>query len=139
MNIDLHYYFTGSYPNGYLRVMKSFELAQFQTGLSADDRLGLLRALAAQIAKDIPPFVFGEIPETPTLEWIRERLHHVLNDSSEHMSRSLSAILYRIDITESRIKQAMAQTDANERLELLVQLILEREAYKVWLRRHYRP
>jgi hypothetical protein len=119
--------------------MKSFELTQFQTGLSADDRLGLLRALAAQIAKDIPPFVFGEIPETPTLEWIRERLYHVLNDSSEQMGRSLSAILYRIDITESRIKQAMAQTDANERLELLVQLILEREAYKVWLRRHYRP
>jgi hypothetical protein len=33
----------------------------------------------------------------------------------------------------------MTQTDAGERLQLLVQLILEREAYKVWLRRHYRP
>ncbi|MFN5621882.1 MAG: hypothetical protein ACK478_11315 [Flavobacteriales bacterium] len=119
--------------------MKGFELATLEKGLSAEERLFLLQSLAAQIAKDIYPIELGDIPETPTIEWIRLRLHQTLNDSSEHISRSLSAILYRIDIPEKRIKQAMAESNPNQRLELLVQFILEREAYKVWLRHHYRP
>jgi len=118
--------------------MKGFELSQLQTGISADERIILLQSLAAQIAKDIQPIVFGDIPQTPTLDWIRSQLYHVLNASSDEISRSLSAILYRIDVPEMRIRQAMAQSDPNERLELLVQFILEREAYKVWLRSHYR-
>jgi hypothetical protein len=139
MNMDLQYLFMGSYPNDYLSDMKEFELAQIQTGLSQEDRVILLRSLAAQIAKDLHPIAFGDIPASPTLDWIRLHLHRVLNDSSDHMSRSLSAILYRIDVPETRIRQAMAQSEPNERLDLLVQFILEREAYKVWLRHHYRP
>lgn len=139
MNIDLHYYFTGCYPNCYLADMKGFELATLETGLDPEQRLMLLRALAAQIAKDLAPIQLGEIPESPTLEWIRSQLHHTLNQSSEHLGRSLSAILYRIDIPEKRIKQVMADSEPTHRLELLVQFILEREAYKVWLRHHYRP
>lgn len=119
--------------------MKGFELSTLETGLSSEDRLLLLQSLAAQIAKDIYPIVMGEIPETPTLAWIRLRLREAFNDSSDQLNRSLSAILYRIDIPEKRIKQAMAESDANQRLELLVQFVLEREAYKVWLRHHYRP
>ena len=138
MNIDLHYYFIEFPPNSYLADMKGFELSQLHTGLSADERIILLQSLAAQIAKDIQPIVFGDIPQSPTLEWIRSQLYRVLNDSSDHISRSLSAILYRIDVPAMRIRQAMAQSDPNERLELLVQFILEREAYKVWLRHHYR-
>lgn len=99
----------------------------------------LLHLLAQQIAKDLLPYEFGVIPELPSSVWLRTKLHEVLNDYVQTRPDSLSAMLYRMDISEAKIKSAMQSATPDERLNTLMQLVLEREAMKIWIRVHFKP
>jgi len=99
----------------------------------------LLKALAEQIAKDLAHYDFGPIPESPDSTWIISSLRIALNQLVVEQGTSLGAVLYRIDVSEQKIKRAMAAAGSDERLDLLTQHVLEREAAKVWMRYNYKP
>lgn len=111
----------------------------FPGEVSLGGRPKLLKALAEQIAKDLSTFDFGPIPESPDAAWIIASLRMALNHLVVEQGKSLGAVLYRIDVNEQKIKRAMAATGSDERLELLTQHVLEREAVKVWTRFNYTP
>jgi hypothetical protein len=105
--------------------------------LPAESQADFLRKLAAQLAKDLYPVEWAELPETPTPREIQAQLRQsVASLISEHNS-SLGNVLYRIDLPEGKIRALMAATAAEERADVLTQQILEREAKKVWMRMHY--
>jgi len=111
----------------------------FPGDVNPANRPRLLKALAEQIAKDLAPFDFGEIPENPNAAWISSALRQALNLLVVEQGKSLGAVLYRIDVNERKIKRAMAAAGSDERLDLLTQHVLEREAAKVWMRHNYTP
>jgi hypothetical protein len=119
--------------------MPTEALIPFPGVITEHERPRLLKALAAQIAKDLAPFDFGEIPSEPSADWISSNLQQALNKLVVEQGRSLGAVLYRIDIHELKIKRAMAEASSDERLHLLTQHVLEREAAKVWMRLNYKP
>jgi hypothetical protein len=93
--------------------------------------------LAEQLAKDLYPAEWTELSAPPTPHEILTQLRQsVAALISEHNS-SLGQVLYRIDLPEGKIRALMASTGADDRIDVLAQQILEREAKKVWMRMHY--
>jgi hypothetical protein len=103
----------------------------------AESQADFLRKLAEQLAKDLYPAEWTELSAPPTPHEILTQLRQsVAALISEHNS-SLGQVLYRIDLPEGKIRALMASTGADDRIDVLAQQILEREAKKVWMRMHY--
>lgn len=113
------------------------ELIPYIDQLPADLHGVFMRKIADQLAKDLYPLFEQEIPEHPGPDWITQRLYSCVERIIIERSNSLSQLLYRIDLSEQKINTLMAQTSADERVRVLAEQILEREAKKVWLRMHY--
>jgi hypothetical protein len=96
-----------------------------------------LRKLEAQLAKDLYPAEWDEISDNPTPTGLVDSLHRVVSSLIQEHSKSLGQVLYRIDISEGKIRNLMSATDAEERASVLAAEILEREAKKVWLRMNF--
>lgn len=105
--------------------------------LPQERQAAFLKKLAEQIAKDLYPLAWSAVPDEPTPSWIVQKLQLSVADLLENHSSQLGSILYRIDISEVRIRSLMEQTAVGDRSRILAQQILEREAQKVWMRMHY--
>jgi len=80
-----------------------------------------------------------DLPETTTLEALEailaEKIDAMINDDFNR----LISLLYRIDVSESKLKQRLKEnTNINAGL-LIARLILERQWQKIETRRRYRP
>ena len=106
---------------------------QVPTGMHTE----FMRKLAEQLAKDLHPLFDQEIPANPHPEWIMSHLFHSVERLISERSNSLGSVLYRIDLSEIKINELMARTSPDQRVHLLSNQILEREAKKVWMRLHY--
>lgn len=96
-----------------------------------------LLKLEAQLCKDLYPVEWGEVSSHPHPSEILRRLHESVSSLIHQHSNSLGQVLYRIDISEGKIRNLMSATLAEERVSVLATEILEREAKKVWLRMHF--
>jgi hypothetical protein len=96
-----------------------------------------LKKLSEQLAKDLYPVEWGDFSTVLTPSEIVSRLEACVQTLVEEKGRSLGAVLYRIDISEKKIRVLMAETTSSERIKVLAAQILEREAKKVWMRMHY--
>jgi hypothetical protein len=67
-------------------------------------------------------------------QWLTERLVYLLLHDMER----LLSILYRIDVSESKVKAAFAQQDPRKIAPLLAGLILQREWQKAETRLKYK-
>lgn len=97
------------------------------------------RKIAEQLAKDLYPWFNQEVPEIPDADWIVRTLLAGVEELISRQRSSLGQALYRIDISEKKISELMALTGPNDRVRVLAEQILEREAKKVWMRMHYSP
>jgi DNA-binding CsgD family transcriptional regulator len=102
------------------------------------NRVEFLQKLEAQLAKDLYPVEWGELSAEPTPISILTKLQHAVFNLIQNHNNSLSQILYRVDISEGKIRSLMASTTSEKRAEILAFQLLEREAKKVWLRMNYR-
>lgn len=78
------------------------------------------------------------LPATSTREaleqWLTERIvHYLLHDMEK-----LLHILYRIDVSEKKVKEAFAQNNPQQIAPQLARLILEREEQKIETRKKFR-
>jgi hypothetical protein len=110
----------------------------FAPHVPATQQTLFLRKLADQLAKDLYPLFSETIPDEPSPEWIMEHTHAAVHELITTRSSALGNVLYRIDLSEAKIRMLMAQTPADERVQVLASQILEREAKKVWLRMNYK-
>jgi len=97
-----------------------------------------LRKLEAQLAKDLYPVEWGELSAEPTAQSIAAKLQQAVQELIQNHNNTLGQVLYRIDISEGKIRRLMASTTPEKRSEKLAFQLLEREAKKVWLRMNYR-
>lgn len=98
----------------------------------------LYRETFFQLKKDFNPYLdCGELPTELngqilyglTLDWVKI----ILTEQPSH----LGTILYRIDIQERKAKIELHQAMQRDSAETLAQMILKREAQKVWLRKTF--
>lgn len=90
--------------------------------------------LSAAILKDtdLQP---GSIQDMEVLKrWLAARVEDLLL----HQAPRLWSILYRIDVSEQKIKQAMASCTGQALYETLAQLIIDRQLQKIETRKKYR-
>lgn len=113
------------------------ELIPYSDQLPGEMHRVFLRKIAEQLAKDLYPLFEQDIPDFPSPGWIFQHLHASVERIITERSSSLSQLLYRIDLSEKKINELMAQTATDERIRVLSEQILEREAKKVWMRMHY--
>ena len=67
-----------------------------------------------------------------------EKLSQYLNDLIEHDFNKLISILYRIDVSEKKVREAIAENDAQHSAgSILARLLIEREIQKIELRAKY--
>jgi hypothetical protein len=68
-----------------------------------------------------------------------ERLASYLNDLVLHNFNHLVSILYRIDVSEQKVRLALAQNPQNKTAgQIIAQLLLEREAEKIEFRKKFK-
>ena len=113
------------------------EIIPYLNQLPELNRIEFLRKLEVQLAKDLYPVEWGEIAAMPAADKIVSRLQEAVSILIEKHGSSLGQVLYRIDISEGKIRSLMASTPADRRVAILATQILEREAKKVWLRMHF--
>ncbi len=65
-------------------------------------------------------------------------LSEYLNDLIEHDFNKLLTILYRIDVSESKVRTALAKNPTQESAgKILAELLIEREIQKIEIREKY--
>lgn len=69
-------------------------------------------------------------------EWYR-RLVEAVNDLVLHDFNGLVQILYRLDVSESKIRQALSGNPGTDAAELIAQLLLKRQLQKLEARKYF--
>ena len=77
-----------------------------------------------------------ELPEKIALEELKKELSLFINQLIQRDFHSLVALLYRIDISEPKLKQLLDQMDENAG-DIIAVMIIERELEKVRSRREH--
>ncbi|MEI9933466.1 MAG: hypothetical protein WDM71_01110 [Ferruginibacter sp.] len=77
-----------------------------------------------------------ELPEKISLDELKKDLSIFINQLIQRDFHSLVALLYRIDISETKLKQLLDQMDENAG-DIIADLIIERELQKIKSRREF--
>jgi hypothetical protein len=77
-----------------------------------------------------------ELPEKISLDELKKDLSIFLNQLIQRDFHSLVALLYRIDISEPKLKQLLDQMDENAG-DIIAVMIIERELEKLQSRREH--
>lgn len=100
--------------------------------------LEVVRGTAEQLKKDFAIFgmtisVSGN--EKTAYDELKKQVIPFVENFFQNKKESFLSLLYRIDVNESSIKEAMEIKDSNLRLESIAHLIVEREFMKVLTRK----
>jgi len=96
----------------------------------------LYRAVIKQVIKDFYPFaILSEIPAFLHSDIIKSTISQLIHVVLKNNPSQLQQILYRIDISEKKLISVRAELTEAERHDVLVDMILLREAQKVWIRK----
>jgi hypothetical protein len=109
--------------------VSSTELLFPEGNLPAKSYQELYKSVYQQIMKDFHPFASAEVPPAIfTPEYLFGTTLKLLQKILEEQPAHFAQILYRVDLTERKAQTAHGST------EKLAELIVRREAQKVWLR-----
>jgi len=72
-----------------------------------------------------------ELKETISHDQLKERLTDHVNDLIDHHFNMLVNLLYKIDVSESRLKQLLDETSGYDAGGIIAGLIIERQIQKI--------
>jgi hypothetical protein len=82
---------------------------------------------------------FGlDLPETATIEMLEGVLAERINTMINADFNRLISLLYRIDVSETKLKQLLKENTGTDAGLLIARLVLERQWQKIETRRKYR-
>ena len=80
-----------------------------------------------------------ELPDKLSLEELHIRLSKYINHLIQVNFEKLISILYRIDVSESKLKQLLKDHPGEDAGKIVATLIIERQVQKIKLRDQHRP
>jgi hypothetical protein len=91
--------------------------------------------LIKEINKNLAILLSNEI----SLDELHIRLSEFLNELIQKDFQKLIRLLYRIDISEAKLKQLLQQPPNEDASKIIAELIIERQIQKIKSRQLYRP
>ena len=96
----------------------------------------------AQINTDLLPVLRQSLeidfPENISFELLKERLSSHINFLIQSDFQKLASILYRVDVSESKLKNLLKENQGFDAANIITDLIIERELQKIRSRQEYR-
>jgi DNA-binding protein Fis len=77
------------------------------------------------------------LKENLSRDQIKERLTEYINDLIDHNFNKLVNLLYKIDVSESRLKRLLDETSGNNAGDIIAELIIERQIQKIKSREQF--
>jgi len=91
------------------------------------------KELVLQINKELAI----DLPEKISLEELQNKLAGYVNNLIEHHFEQLISLLYRIDVSETKIKTLLQQQPGEDAANIIAGLIIERQLEKIKTRRQF--
>lgn len=91
------------------------------------------KELVLQINKELAM----DLPERISLEELQHQLAGYVNDLIQHHFEQLISLLYRVDVSESKIKMLLQQQHNQDAANIIAALIIERQLEKIKTRRQF--
>lgn len=110
----------------------------FPKQLSSEEFQQLYKLVIAQLAKDFQPYSQPQpAPVLVSPEWIFLEIKRMLAEVISKENSALGYIIYRVDIPEWKLSKATLGYSGEQKMDALANLVLKREALKVWIRHNY--
>jgi len=91
------------------------------------------KELVLQINKELAI----ELPEKISFEELQNKLALYINDLIQHHFEKLVSLLYRIDVSEAKIKSLLQQKPGEDAAKIIATLIIERQLQKIKTRQQF--
>jgi hypothetical protein len=78
-----------------------------------------------------------ELPEKISFEELQGKLAVHINDMIQHHFEKLVSLLYRIDVSEAKIKSLLQQHPNEDAAKIIAALIIERQIQKIKTRQQF--
>ncbi|HEU5167338.1 MAG TPA: hypothetical protein VFU29_17460 [Chitinophagaceae bacterium] len=95
-----------------------------------------------QISTDLIPILRQsmeiELPENISFEVLKERLASHINFLIQSDLQKLVSILYRVDVSESKLKHLLKENPGYDAANIITDLIIERQLQKIKSRQEHR-
>jgi hypothetical protein len=79
-----------------------------------------------------------DLPENISFDLLKERLSSHINFLIQSDFQKLVSILYRVDVSESKLKNLLKENQGFDAANIITDLIIERELQKIRSRQEYR-
>ena len=93
--------------------------------------------METELTKSIRKDLAIELPETISIEELETLLSLYINDLVQNNFQQLVTLLYRLDVSESKLKQMLQQHTDEEAGTIIARLIIERQMQKVKSRQQF--
>ena len=95
-----------------------------------------------QITTDLIPMLRQsleiDLPENISFDLLKEQLSSHINFLVQSDFQKLVSILYRVDVNESKLKHLLKENQGFDAVNIITDLIIERELQKIKSRQEYR-
>ena len=79
-----------------------------------------------------------ELPDDISFAEIKDKLSYHINELIQHDFQKLVTILYRIDVSEAKLKYLLKENSGEDAGKIIAELIIERQLQKIKSRQEYR-
>lgn len=80
-----------------------------------------------------------DLPENISFDLLKEQLSSHINLLIRSDFQKLVSILYRVDVSESKLKQLLKENPDADAANIITELIIERQLQKIRSRQEHRP
>lgn len=96
-----------------------------------------------EVNKDFVPMLRQslelDLPENISFDLLKARLSSHINFLIQSNFQKLVSILYRVDVSESKLKQLLKENPDSDAANIITDLIIERQLQKIRSKQEYRP
>lgn len=79
-----------------------------------------------------------ELPDNISFAEIKDKLSYHINELIQHDFQKLVTILYRIDVSEAKLKYLLKENSGEDAGKIIAELIVERQLQKIKSKQEYR-
>ena len=96
-----------------------------------------------EVNKDLVPMLRQsleiDLPENISFDLLKAQLSSHINFLIQSNFQKLVSILYRVDVSESKLKQLLKENPDSDAANIITDLIIERQLQKIRSKQEYRP